>query len=271
MSIATISKPYNFTVGTTANPTEVNSNFDTVYTGTNNAIAELNNAAGSTASLTTRLSVSLANDGTISATNINADTLDTYHASSFVLATDYEDADVLAKIKNVDGAGSGLDADSVDGFSANDLIYEAYAETAGTSELTSAIPLDDTRPLISEGTQILSVSYTPKSATNYLMVEFMVPFDTAITYVGIASVFCTAYSATGALFAVASATGSGTAPAILYGKFRVAPLGTTAKTFTLRVGPADSGTMYVNQVGSSSRIFGGYTKATLSVREIASA
>lgn len=33
----------------------------------------------------------------------------------FVLTTDYEDTDVLAKIKNVDGAGSGLDADTLDG------------------------------------------------------------------------------------------------------------------------------------------------------------
>jgi len=33
----------------------------------------------------------------------------------FVLTSDYEDADVLAKIKNVDGAGSGLDADKLKG------------------------------------------------------------------------------------------------------------------------------------------------------------
>lgn len=34
-----------------------------------------------------------------------------------VLSTDYTDAAVLAKVKNVDGAGSGLDADTVDGLS----------------------------------------------------------------------------------------------------------------------------------------------------------
>jgi hypothetical protein len=32
-------------------------------------------------------------------------------SGQYVLLSDYEDADVLAKIKNVDGAGSGLDAD----------------------------------------------------------------------------------------------------------------------------------------------------------------
>jgi len=45
----------------------------------------------------------------------NADKLDGYHAGSFVLTSDYEDTDVLNKIKNVDGAGSGLDADKLDG------------------------------------------------------------------------------------------------------------------------------------------------------------
>jgi hypothetical protein len=42
-------------------------------------------------------------DGNFS--NLNTD------VASRVLTTDYEDADVLAKIKNVDGSGSGLDAD----------------------------------------------------------------------------------------------------------------------------------------------------------------
>jgi len=37
------------------------------------------------------------------------------HDASYVKLTDYEDADVLVKIKNVDGASSGLDADLLDG------------------------------------------------------------------------------------------------------------------------------------------------------------
>jgi hypothetical protein len=46
---------------------------------------------------------------------LDADLLDGNSSAAFVLATDYEDADVLAKVKNVDGAGSGLDADLLDG------------------------------------------------------------------------------------------------------------------------------------------------------------
>lgn len=47
----------------------------------------------------------------------DADTLDGLDSTAFVLVTDYSDADVLAKILNVDGAGSGLDADLLDGLS----------------------------------------------------------------------------------------------------------------------------------------------------------
>jgi hypothetical protein len=46
---------------------------------------------------------------------LDADTLDGTQASAFVLASDYENADVLAKILAVDGAGSTLDADLLDG------------------------------------------------------------------------------------------------------------------------------------------------------------
>lgn len=59
------------------------------------------------------------------AISTNADTLDGYQATDFVLVTDYEDTDVLNKIKNVDGAGSGLDADTVDGLHASEIVMTA--------------------------------------------------------------------------------------------------------------------------------------------------
>ncbi len=67
MSISSAVKPYTFSNGTKANATQVNSNFDTVYTGANAAIAALNNAAGSKSSLDGRLDVSMNADGTMKA------------------------------------------------------------------------------------------------------------------------------------------------------------------------------------------------------------
>jgi hypothetical protein len=50
---------------------------------------------------------------------LDADTLDGLNSDAFVLASAYTDANVLARIKNVDGPGSGLDADTLDGFHAS--------------------------------------------------------------------------------------------------------------------------------------------------------
>jgi hypothetical protein len=67
--------------------------------------------------------------GTDSASGGDAATLDGYDSTAFVLVTDYEDSDVLTKIKNVDGSGSGLDADLLDG---HDTSYFATASSLGS-------------------------------------------------------------------------------------------------------------------------------------------
>lgn len=62
-----ITKPHTFVISTAANPTEVNANFDTAYTGINNVIDALNDASGSKNSIDERLDVALNEDGTIKA------------------------------------------------------------------------------------------------------------------------------------------------------------------------------------------------------------
>lgn len=67
----------------------------------------------------------------------NADTLDGYDSTDFVFVTDYEDSDVLTKVKNVDGTGSGLDADLLDGsdstaFAAASHVHSGADITSGT-------------------------------------------------------------------------------------------------------------------------------------------
>lgn len=61
-----------------------------------------------------------------------------------VASTDYEDADVLNKVRNVDGSGSGLDADLLDG-----LEGAAYAKLAGgtfTGQVVVQSPAGGTNP-----------------------------------------------------------------------------------------------------------------------------
>jgi hypothetical protein len=57
---------------------------------------------------------------------LDADTLDGYHASSFLQASSYTASDVLTKIKTVDGSGSGLDADLLDGKHASSFALSSH-------------------------------------------------------------------------------------------------------------------------------------------------
>jgi len=58
--------------------------------------------------------------------DINANKFDGKESSDYVLAVDYEDQDVLDKVKNVDGAASGLDADKVRGYYINPYGFKNY-------------------------------------------------------------------------------------------------------------------------------------------------
>ncbi len=76
-----------------------------------------------TGSLTVPVLISNTADGTspflVTSTtkvdNLNVDMVDGYHATDFLLASGYTASDILIKIKGVDGSGSGLDADLIDG------------------------------------------------------------------------------------------------------------------------------------------------------------
>ena len=62
-----------------------------------------------------------------SGSGLNADMLDGKHASAFLLASAYTANDILTKLKTVDGSASGLDADKLDGKHASDfLLASAY-------------------------------------------------------------------------------------------------------------------------------------------------
>lgn len=86
-------------------------------------------------------------------TNANDAATKGYIDSNFVKLTDYEDADVLAKIKNVDGSGSGLDADMLDGYHSSDFILT----TGGT--ITGNLTVEGLLKGILTGHPLKSFSY----------------------------------------------------------------------------------------------------------------
>lgn len=241
MSIATISKPYTFTNKTTAEATEVNSDFDTLYTAVNAVIGEVNDGMGGEAGLDERF-----------------DALETATTA----------ANLLVAIKTVDGAGSGLDADKVDGVELTNIV-KVYTTTLTTRmDITSVIPLDNTIPQNTEGTEVFTVTLTPTAATNKLIFLVKLTYSLSTGKYGIAALF-------------QDTTANALDTAILgYGD---SPKGTTTFTFEVAAGTASETTfkvraglnsngggdhLYINGDNSINPLFGGKCVSSITVIEI---
>jgi hypothetical protein len=144
-----------------------------------------------------------------------------------------------------------------------DSVHAAYTTNAS---LSTTIPFDDTVPQNTEGTQILSVTITPKSASNILRLRFRGTGAAAITNT---PVICALFrdSTASALCADYALTIIGTVQAgNMTLTHEVAAGSTSATTFKIRVG-ASLGAMAMNGV-SGGRKFGGVMAATLTVEEV---
>lgn len=148
------------------------------------------------------------------------------------------------------------------------VIDRAYAEYTTFSTTSAVIPIDDTIPQDTEGSQILSVSLTPKSVTSRFRIRAEVPCSTV----------------TAAAAAVVAIFRNGSADAIAanwrfdapgYGGSVIAsceyvPGTISAVTITVRAGVSTTGSgqsIAFNGVGVG-RILGGSSRATLIVEEL---
>lgn len=145
------------------------------------------------------------------------------------------------------------------------IIARNYAEYTGTSNLVSTIPFDDTVPLVSEGSQVLSISHTPKSATNRIRLRF--------------NCFCVSnggYIISAAIFdgstckqVTALEVTSGNEAENMCAEVEFVAGDTAAHTYSVRIGNnSGATTLYINCDAAGNRRFGGAAKATLVLEEI---
>jgi hypothetical protein len=144
------------------------------------------------------------------------------------------------------------------------VVDRQYAEYTTNADLTVAIPLDDTIPQVTEGTQILSVTTTPKSTTNRLRIRFegWGGSNTAAVNM-IAAIFVG--GGANAVRATVSSTAGAAFFAPIVAEYEFVPGVTTSQTITVRVGSA--ATFRLNGL-TSGRFLGGSAAATLIVEEI---
>lgn len=145
------------------------------------------------------------------------------------------------------------------------VVQRQDASSSAVDTTTTNIPIDDTIPQITEGKEALTVSITPKSASNILLIE-----ATALLSAGnsgtSASIALFQDATANALAAAADYWGQAQRLQPIQLKYRMAAGTTSATTFRLRFGPDAGDTLTLNG-NSGSRRFGAIAKTTLTVTE----
>lgn len=155
-------------------------------------------------------------------------------------------------------------ADTLDNLHAGQIVNVVHASTSSLRSTTNILPQDDTIPQISEGAQALSASITPQNANNRLIIRAILQVDGATSYHIVGALFQN--STANALKAAATYSPSGDHLQPLILEHSMLAGATSSQTFSVRFGPGDSGTAYVN--GVSTRLFGGVSASSLTIIEV---
>lgn len=147
------------------------------------------------------------------------------------------------------------------------LLQEVHSSTSSLVTCSTTIPFDDTIPQQTEGTEVLTVTITPKSDTSTLVFEFVASYANTTANETIAALFQGATSNAIAANWSSQDTGSDSGQVTLRHKTTSPGTGGGAVTFKVRVGPSSFSTCYVNG-DSASRRLGGVASCLLSVREV---
>jgi hypothetical protein len=149
---------------------------------------------------------------------------------------------------------------------AGTVAQTVIGEYTANADLTTLIPFDDSIPQNTEGTEIITASITPRSATSKINVRVAGSgYAAAASDVIVFAVFRD--SVADALYAgFGSEASSAGTPSVLSGQFQDSPATASAITYKLRVG-GTGGTVRLNGI-TTGRRFGGVAKTTLILEEI---
>ena len=148
------------------------------------------------------------------------------------------------------------------------VLGTAYTQFGGNASTSTQIPADNTIPQSTEGAQITTLSYTPKSSTSILVIEAGAQMSTNISANTTLALFKD--SDTDALTSVLDSvwgSGGSMTPAIVH---EMDSPGTSAITFKLRFGPDRAATSSTNAIQGVTLLFNGTSNTYIRVTEIES-
>lgn len=178
------------------------------------------------------------------------------------------------------GDGSTLAAATESGDSDRTIADKAYVDNTVTvggvvqvvatvnatpSTITGEFPYDNTTPVITEGSEVMTATITPGSASNKLMIQVNVVVSAAnAVRVGV-GLYNTDSSATDPVAFVSDFEANNGIQSITLIHFMTAPSG-SATTFRVRIG-SDNGDIYLNQ-GNNELKYNGTLTSTITITEL---
>lgn len=203
----------------------------------------------------------LATQSTVTAANLAA--------ASVSAAAIVDNSITLSKVARVGTTGQslisgGTAADAAYGWTG--LVQRVVTASSSVVSGTAQIPLDDTIPQVTEGTQFLAVTITPRNAASTLVVEANV-FLSSTNNVNVTGAIHLA-SAADAISAASFPVGVG-AETILSIRHSFVANTVAAIPVQLRLGGSGATTIHMNGSSAGARRFGGVAASSISVTEIA--
>lgn len=174
--------------------------------------------------------------------------------------------DVLKGLVPASGGGTTTFLRADQTFAAIPTVVKQCLQTtyATNADITTQIPSDDTSPLSSEGTEILSLAITPADNTNKVLVEVEV-FGASNT--NNTDIIVAVFRGTTCIQAVQSRAPTAAFPLTISTNVLDSPASASAQTYSVRVGPVGAVTIRMNG-NAAGRFFGGSSKCTLTLTEI---
>jgi hypothetical protein len=152
----------------------------------------------------------------------------------------------------------------------NKLLQVQVLQTGTAASGTTQIPYDNTIPQITEGTEFMTVTITPTSASSILEIRYQAYCSHSSSNYLTGAIFRD--STANALVAGAAYINGGDGTFLLIGQYRLTAGSTSSTTFRFRMGQGNAGgTTYFNAVSavSPSGMFGGVEGSYLAVYEYA--
>jgi hypothetical protein len=145
------------------------------------------------------------------------------------------------------------------------FVKRGYTSFSTRLSGTTIIPFDATIPQNTEGFEVLTLAFTPTSATNTLLIEAVINQSMTITTNGITALFQD--TTVNALAATTSYITTATAGSNSLLRYEMVAGTTSSTTFKIRCGPSNACTMYINGEAALNPWFGGVCYSSLSVTE----